>query len=67
MTDLRSRVVDWDDGQTKVDYFSVTGIVPRLRDRIDGPAASIKRLTDSPRAAGHIDTASTLGFVVTPK
>ena len=70
MPKLPAGIVWWDDGLAKVDLFTATGTVPTLRgkdDLLEGPAATLKRLTDSLRTIGQADTVSAIGFGVAPR
>lgn len=63
-------IVWWDDGVANVDHISANGVAHVLRGKdetLEGPAATIKRLTDALRTVGKMDAASAIGFSVAPR
>ncbi len=67
MPTVPTGIVWWDDGSSTVDHITASGVAHTLRgkdEELQGPAATIKRLTDSLRAICQTDTASAIGFSV---
>ena len=68
-SELPPATVWWDDGETRLEQWPSPGIGSISRGKgktLVGPAKSILQLTDALRTIGHADSASSLGFGVTP-